>query len=357
MKLVFRTLPVVALFVALLSLCANAGAANVVVGPNLTGIGWESFECGAPTCTYVNDELVGTGTNLTSPVTGAIVRFSVIGGSTAGTYRLRTANRVGISAVEFIFGKLSAPVTAVPNLGVQSYPTSLPITTGQTIGLTTSETASVGFREVGRYAEWETEPPESGQSSAEGSFLELAGFNAEIQPVPTVGALSVASGPTAGGTAVTITGTDLEGATAVSFGSTPATVTSDSETQITAVAPASGTAATVPVSVTTVAGTATGPGYTYVAPTPILKKTVPVQHCVVPNLKGKKLKAAKAALEKAKCKLGTVKKLAGATSKSGKVSRQGSKAGAKLSVGAKVAVTLKPPKPAAHKQTGKGGGR
>lgn len=123
--------------------------------------------------------------------------------------------------------------------------------------------------------------------------------------------------------------------TAVTFGSAPATITIDSETQITVVAPASATAAAVPVSVATVAGTATGPDFTYVAP-------APVQHCVVPNLKGKKLKAAKKALVKGKCKLGTVKKLAGATAKTGKVSKQGAKDGTKLAVGAKVKVTLKP---------------
>ena len=61
-------------------------------------------------------------------------------------------------------------------------------------------------------------------------------------------------------------------------------------------------------------------------------------------MRGKKLKAAKVALEKAQCKLGTVTKLGGATAKSGKVAEQGAKAGAKLAVGAKVAVTLKPPK-------------
>jgi hypothetical protein len=43
-----------------------------------------------------------------------------------------------------------------------------------------------------------------------------------------------------------------------------------------------------------------------------------------------------------KCKLGTVKKLAGATAKAGKVSKQGTKAGAKLAVGTKVKLTLKP---------------
>ncbi|HEY5332346.1 MAG TPA: IPT/TIG domain-containing protein [Solirubrobacterales bacterium] len=348
MKLLSRSLLGAAVMAAALSFCSAAGAANVTVGPSLTG-SWEPFECGALTCTYVNDELAGTGANLTSPVTGAVVSFSVVDGSTAGTYRLRTANQVS-GTLGFIMRKLSAPVAAVPNAGIQAYATSLPIGAGQTIGLTTSETASVGFREVGRYAEWETEPPESGQSLAEISLPEIAGFNAEIQPAPTITGLSVTSGPTAGGTGVSIAGTDLEGATAVSFGGTSAAVTSDSETQITAVAPANASATAVPVSVTTVAGTATGPSFTYVAPPAPPVVVPPTPHCVVPKLSGKNLKAAKAALVKAQCKLGTVKKLSGATPKTGKVAQQGSKAGSQFAVGTKVAVTLKPGKPAGKKR-------
>ncbi|WP_332801997.1 beta strand repeat-containing protein [Sphingomonas sp. RT2P30] len=72
--------------------------------------------------------------------------------------------------------------------------------------------------------------------------------------VPTVTAISPATGPVAGGTSVTITGTGFIGATAVTFGATPATgFTVNSPTQITATAPA-GTG-TVDVRVTAVDGT------------------------------------------------------------------------------------------------------
>jgi hypothetical protein len=71
---------------------------------------------------------------------------------------------------------------------------------------------------------------------------------------PTVTSVSPASGPAAGGTQVSVSGTSFTGATAVSFGSTPATaVTVNSATSITATSPA-GTG-TVDVSVTTPAGT------------------------------------------------------------------------------------------------------
>jgi beta-lactam-binding protein with PASTA domain len=62
--------------------------------------------------------------------------------------------------------------------------------------------------------------------------------------------------------------------------------------------------------------------------------------CTVPKLKGKKLKAAKKALAKADCKLGKVKKLKGATTKTGKVKKQSPKPGTILAPGAKVRVKL-----------------
>ncbi|MEV0033900.1 IPT/TIG domain-containing protein [Nocardia sp. NPDC050793] len=70
------------------------------------------------------------------------------------------------------------------------------------------------------------------------------------------------SGPSAGGTTVTVTGVGLSGATGVSFGATPATsFTVVSDTQITAVSPAG--VGTVPVTVTTAAGTSNGLPFTY----------------------------------------------------------------------------------------------
>lgn len=83
-------------------------------------------------------------------------------------------------------------------------------------------------------------------------------------------------GPTAGGTVVTITGTDLTGATAVAFGGTPATsFTVDSSTQITATTPPH-TAGAVDVVVTTPDGSGTlSGGYTYVIPVPALTSVTP----------------------------------------------------------------------------------
>ncbi|MGZ4217191.1 MAG: IPT/TIG domain-containing protein [Solirubrobacteraceae bacterium] len=87
-------------------------------------------------------------------------------------------------------------------------------------------------------------------------------------PAPSITGVSPASGPEAGGTTVTITGTDLTGTTDVEFGSTPATdVSVGGPTQITATAPP-GTG-TVHVTVTTPSGTSatsSADEYSYVAP-------------------------------------------------------------------------------------------
>jgi hypothetical protein len=67
--------------------------------------------------------------------------------------------------------------------------------------------------------------------------------------VPTVTAISPATGFSSGGTSVVITGTNFTGSTSVNFGTTPATgFTVDADTQITATAPAG--AGTVDVTVT-----------------------------------------------------------------------------------------------------------
>ena len=86
-------------------------------------------------------------------------------------------------------------------------------------------------------------------------------------PAPTVTSLTPTSGTTAGGTAVTITGTGFTGATGVTFGGVAATnVSVVSSTSITATTPA-GSAGTASVVVTTPAGSnAANTLFTYITP-------------------------------------------------------------------------------------------
>jgi hypothetical protein len=153
---------------------------------------------------------------------------------------------------------------------------------------------------------------------------------ATLKPPPTIAAIAPAAGSIKGGAVVTILGTDLGAATGVRFGANPAagfTVVSDG--QITAIAPPASAPGAVPVFVSTAAGTspATSAAFTYRA-------------CVVPKLAGKKLKGAKKRIRKGGCRVGTVKKLEGATAKTGVVVKQTPKAGKVLAPGAKVNVKL-----------------
>ena len=94
--------------------------------------------------------------------------------------------------------------------------------------------------------------------------------------VPTVTAVSPTSGPEAGGTSVTVTGTNLANATAVKFGTTAGTVSADTATSITVISP-TGTG-TVDVTVSTAGGTSatsSADHFTYTA--------VPTVTAVSPN--------------------------------------------------------------------------
>ncbi|MFD7527430.1 MULTISPECIES: IPT/TIG domain-containing protein [unclassified Streptomyces] len=83
--------------------------------------------------------------------------------------------------------------------------------------------------------------------------------------VPTVTTVAPDEGPTSGGTAVTITGTDLASTTAVAFDGNPAPFTVISNTSVSAITPP-GTAGAVDVVVSNDAGSATAAdGFTYVA--------------------------------------------------------------------------------------------
>jgi hypothetical protein len=95
---------------------------------------------------------------------------------------------------------------------------------------------------------------------------------------PVVSSLSPNTGPTTGGTSVIITGTNLTGATAVTFGGVAATsFTVTSGTKITAVDPM-GTAGVANVLVTTPGGTSAASAsdqFTYVTPPPTVLSVTP----------------------------------------------------------------------------------
>jgi hypothetical protein len=151
-----------------------------------------------------------------------------------------------------------------------------------------------------------------------------------VVPVPGIGSIGPGAGSIKGGTKVAVSGHDLSGATAVAFGGVAAAAyTVDSDAQITATSPAAARPGPVDISVTTVGGqTPTVPAdrFTYAA-------------CVVPKLKGLRLKAVRRRLKAADCALGRVKRAAGA-GRSAKVRKQGARPGSVLPPRSKVSVRL-----------------
>jgi IPT/TIG domain/PASTA domain len=324
-------------------IATSAQAAVVTVGSPLT----QSFTAQPINVlgTFVNSTLSEPGAQVTSPISGTVVRWHLLD-SAGGPFELRVL-RPGPGSVFTGVGTSTAQTPA--GLGLQTFTTSLPIQAGDSIGLDNGRSSGdeIGLASAAglEFSYWS--PP-----LAEGSPLartsgqpssELA-FNAEVQPPPTIAVLGATTGSTAGGTSVTISGTDLEGATAVKFGSNPAaSFNVVSESQVTATSPAG--SGSVPVTVTTVAGTATsGQQFTYQAPqtsTPTPAPiSAPAKTCTVPKLKGKSLKVARNAIIRADCNVGRVSKKKGVKVKTAKVVGQSSKPGTVLPPRTAVNVTL-----------------
>jgi hypothetical protein len=95
-------------------------------------------------------------------------------------------------------------------------------------------------------------------------------FTFTAPPVPTVSSLTPTSGPTAGGTSVTITGVGFTNATGVNFGATPGTnVTVTSDTNLTVISPAHAAATNLDVTVINTSGpsaTVAGDHFSFIAP-------------------------------------------------------------------------------------------
>jgi len=316
------------------SACAllGAGAAQastITVGSVLpSGYTSEPFK---EVQTFLNAALPEKGANLVSPVNGAIVRWRVQGAK-GGPFYLRVLHPTGTGA--YAASGTSGGVTP-SGTGLQTFTANLPVHSGDLIGIDPSNGSDeIGVADVsgasyasifplpGDGATVPARPPVSGKE------IELS---AEVQPTPAITAISPTSGSIAGGTTVKITGTDFTAASGVKFGATPAaSYAVVSETEVTATAPATKQGGRVDITVTTLAGTSPTVGadrFNYKA-------------CVVPKLKKNKLNAAKTRLRNAGCKLGKVKKLNGATPKTGTVTKQSIKPGKNKLPGTKVNVTL-----------------
>jgi hypothetical protein len=278
--------------------------------------------------TLFNTALPESGANLASPVNGTIVRWRAQDVE-GGPFFLRVLRPNGS-------GGYTAAGTSNPAMpsgsGLQTFTANLPIRAGDLIGVDpTNGTDKIGTVEVPGASYGFIFPPPfdsatvAPSGTVAGKEIELS---AEIQPTPAITSIAPDFGPVGGGTSVKITGTNLAGASAVKFGSAPATgFTVESDTQITAITPPSATVSLVEVTATTLAGTSptvSGDRFVY-------------EGCVVPRLKGKKLKPSKNALRRADCKVGTVTRRKG---KRGQVIKQSPRPGKVLAPETKVNITV-----------------
>jgi hypothetical protein len=314
-----------------LGAAATAQAAPVTIGSPMVG----PFEEGSAleAGTFLSLAFNEPGAQATSPVTGAVIRWSVTDAS--GPLRLRVLHPAGGIAYTAVASSPTVSASGGFGTGVQTFAAAVPIQAGDSIGLDIAKGDEIGVHRGDpgdRAAAWVPPLPDGATQPFLAAEDELeVGYNAVVQPAPTLTAIAPASGSIKGGAAVTIAGTDFANVSGVSFGGVPAAGFSvASEGQINAVAPRVKKAGAVDVTVTTVAGT---------TPVTAVDKFT-YKACVVPNLKGKKLKAAKKKLRKTGCKLGKVKRHKGVTNKTGKVVKQGPKSGKQLAPGSKVNVTL-----------------
>jgi hypothetical protein len=312
--------------IALLSVPANGS--TVTVGPQLPLANPDKARLGCePACTLTNSQLP-QGASYRAPIDGVIVRWRLFGATQLNAgYRLRVLKQsTGVPYLGISSGPLQIPTSEF-----ETFPANLPIKAGQTVAINLeSPNAVIAFESNPSAPTLGWLPPlqdKKLRSPGEGEGLVL-GFNADIQPPPAIEYLAPVKGPVTGRTEVSITGSDFSGATAVSFGAVPAaSFVVDSDTEITAFSPPSSAPGPVPVSVTTPAGVATS-RFKYLA-------------CVVPKLKHRSLRAAKAKLRRARCRIGPVAKIDGATVRGARVSSQSPKPGTVRGPGSRVSVTLR----------------
>ncbi|HEX4463808.1 MAG TPA: IPT/TIG domain-containing protein [Solirubrobacterales bacterium] len=315
---------------------ANANAVVTVGSPLTATFTSGGFDDKPITLTNVVD--TEPGARLTSPVTGKIIRWHVVMAE-GGPFYLRILRPSGS---DFIATGTSGPATPT-STGLQTFSASLPIQAGEAIGLEAHgpNTSSVGFAVDPGFESYYWEPAlTEGTTSPAPAKLpgEIAAFNAEVQPTPSLAAIAPATGSVTGGTAVTIVGSDFESVSAVKFGDSPsASFTVDSTSKITAIAPKAAAPGEVDISVTTAGGTtASGPADKF-----------KYEACTVPKLGGKRLKAARASLKAGNCALGKVTRKGKGPAKKARVVKQSAKPGTLLAPGSAIKVTLRSKAPKA----------
>jgi len=242
---------------------AAGGTSCTLTGTNLTGCSKVSF--GGLSATGIN-VVSSTQVRCTSPAGAAPGIASVMAFTGSGSS----------NSVDFTFGTASGPTLSAiaPTSGTTAGGTACTLT-----GTNLTDCSAVSFggtAATGIVVDSATQVRCTSPAKSAGAISVTATtangtsggvtytYTAPPSP-PTLSAIAPTSGTTSGGTACTLTGTNLTGCSAVSFGGTAATgITVDSATQVRCTSPAK-TAGTYSVTATTPGGTSGGVNYTYTA--------------------------------------------------------------------------------------------
>jgi hypothetical protein len=254
----------------------SAGATTVTLGPSALRIGGGAFYCDGPAACASKSfvHITGMGGALLSTGRGKVVTWRV--GASVGS---------GSSVELWVVRGTGASTTAVagPSVatnvagGDNAVNPPLPFETGDSIAVTSlvGPRSSVGIFDTPGGSMRMFTPGFTALNSPLTAPTDNAfqmQFNADVVLAPVVSDSGPAAGPSSGGTAVTISGRDLDSVTRVSFGGTPASAFSVvSPTAISATAPPGAAGSTVDVTVTGAGGTSAataGARFSYVASSP-----------------------------------------------------------------------------------------
>ena len=247
----------------------TGGTSVTITGTNFTGATAVKFGATSATSFTVSS---ATSITATSPAGTGTVDVTV---TTAGGTSATSAND------QFTYNAAPTVTSISPTSGPATGGTSVVITGTGFTGTTGAASVRFGTTNATSYTVnsstqiTTTAPAGSGtvditvtNNSATSATSANDQFTYKL-PAPTVTAVSPNNGPTAGGTSVTITGTNFTGGTSVTFGSTNATSFAViSATQITAIAPP-GSLGIVNITVRTASGTSavsTADQFTYAVP-------------------------------------------------------------------------------------------
>ena len=247
---------------AMLGSAASAGATTVTLGPSPLDTGPNStWVCDGPACTsrsFVH--VVSSGGAFLTAGRGKIVRWRVVGSfsGNAGVLQLWVV-RPGDGSTRAVAGpSLATNLAGGPN----AVSPPLPFEAGDSIAVTAVPGPGLSSAYV-RYVDAQgfMRMFQPGFTALGSPLTPLSDqphqmqFNADLALAPVVSASAPASGPNSGGTSVAITGSNLDGATQVTFGGTPATFNVASANALIATAPPGTAGSTVDVRVTSPGGT------------------------------------------------------------------------------------------------------